>query len=151
MGRKDDNAFSMILEHVEGGSSEVRATPSSSDEIGHWSKDHDEGKLAVDVAQDDKHLFVVSTAAGAVPEKIEVLVHNDLLTIRGLRNTPLDNEENIEYYYKECFWGTFSRTVVLPTDVKGDLAHAKYQNGILTIKIPKRQADAKIEVEIIEE
>ncbi|MBT3538790.1 Hsp20/alpha crystallin family protein [Candidatus Parcubacteria bacterium] len=151
MKKQDDNAFAMILEHVNDRGSEVPATSVSSDEKDHWSKDHNEGKLAVDVAQDDKHIFVVSTAAGAVPDKIEVFVHNDLLTIRGVRHTPLDNEEDIEYFYKECFWGIFSRTIVLPTDVKGDLAHAKYQNGILTIKIPKRQADAKIEIEIIEE
>ncbi|HAT03745.1 MAG TPA: hypothetical protein DCS29_03155 [Candidatus Magasanikbacteria bacterium] len=151
MKHTDDNAFAMILEQTQTGSSQAPAKPISLDETNYWSEDHNEGKLAVDVAEDATDLFVVSTMAGSTPEKIEVYVHNDLLTIRGVRSTPLDHEKEITYFYTECFWGTFSRTIVLPTDVKGDLAHATYHNGILLVKIPKRQADAKIEVEIIDE
>lgn len=142
----------MILEQVNAGEvSEAPAQPVAFREIGEWTVEHDEGKLAVDVAHDDTHIFVVSTMAGAVADKIEVYVHNDLLTIRGLRHSPLGQEKEIEYFYTECFWGIFSRTIVLPTEVKGDLARAKYQSGILTVTIPKQEVDAKIEVEIVEE
>jgi len=153
MKTQDNNEiFAMVLEQVNAGDvSEAPAQPIASREIGDWSVEHSEGKLAVDVAHDDTHIFILSTIAGAVPDKIEVYVHNDLLTIRGLRHSPLDEEKEIEYFYTECFWGVFSRTIVLPTEVKGDLARAKYQSGILTVTIPKQKTDAKIEVEVVEE
>ena len=83
----------------------------------------------------EKNLFIVSTVAGAEVEKIEIFIHGDLLTIRGFRKNPLSFEENIEFFYKECFWGMFSRTIVLPIEVKGELANAKYQNGIFKTKV----------------
>jgi len=141
----------VILDGVQDGTSESFASPLLSDEVAHWTEKHSEGKLAVDVAHDDKPIFVVSTMAGAETDKIEVYVHNDLLTIRGTRKSPFEDTDNVEFYYKECFWGVFSRTIVLPTDVKGDLAHAKYENGILTVKIPKQKTDTKITVEIVDE
>ena len=152
MNNKKDNArYAMVLEHVQTGSSSAKARQISDADEQDWMSDHNEGKLAVDVAQNDTHLFVISTMAGAVSDKIEVFVHHDLLTIRGLRNTPLDERDDIEYFYEECFWGMFSRTIVLPVDVKGEDSQASYKNGILTVSIPKHQADTKISVEIIED
>jgi len=142
----------MVLENIKNDAMEVSASPRSSDDFKDWVEEgNTEGKLAVDVAQNDTHLFVVTTMAGARPDKIEVLVHNDLLTIRGTRYSPLENESDIEYYYEECFWGVFSRTIVLPVDVKGDLAHAKFQNGVLFVSIPKQKKDNKISIEIIDD
>lgn len=149
--KKDNTRYAMILEHVSSNPSSAMAQKVSAVDDNDWIADHNEGKLSVDVAQNDTHLFLVSTMAGAAADKIEVFVHYDLLTIRGLRNTPLDERDDIEYFYQECFWGVFSRTIVLPTDVKGDKAHATYQNGMLSISIPKHQSDTKISVEIIED
>lgn len=148
-----NGAFAMFLERVD--TQDVAQAParplSSLETVDEWALEHNEGKLAIDVAQNDTHIFVVSAMAGASPDKIEVYVHNDLLTIRGIRYNPLDEVGEINFFYKECFWGVFSRTIVLPTDVQGDLSHAKYQSGILVVTIPKRQADAKINIEVIEE
>ncbi|MFA7314993.1 MAG: Hsp20/alpha crystallin family protein [Candidatus Magasanikbacteria bacterium] len=150
--KKNDHSFAMVLENIKNDAMEVSASPRSSDDFKDWVEEgNTEGKLAVDVAQNDTHLFVVTTMAGARPDKIEVLVHNDLLTIRGTRYSPLENESDIEYYYEECFWGVFSRTIVLPVDVKGDLAHAKFQNGVLFVSIPKQKKDNKISIEIIDD
>ena len=60
-------------------------------------------------------------------------------------------EPDIEYYYNECYWGVFSRTIVLPINVKGDLAHAKFQNGVLFVSIPKQKIDNKISIEIVDD
>ncbi len=121
----------------------------SSDRDGDW-KLQNEGRLSVDVAQDDSHIFVVATMAGAVAGEIDVSIHNDVLTIRGKRVSPV-GEKVYEYYYQECFWGEFSRTIVLPADVKSEVAQAEYRNGILTVKIPKRGAGARIPVEVVDE
>lgn len=117
---------------------------------GDWQSEQ-EGQLAVDVAQTGRELVIVSTLAGAMADRLEVYVHNDLLTVRGMRCTPLALEPNLEYYHQECFWGKFSRTIVLPVDVKGDLARAEYKNGVLTVRIPKVQAHKKIAITIVDD
>lgn len=109
-----------------------------------------EGQLAIDVLETKEHLIVLSTLAGASSETIEVTIHNDLLTIRGERKHPLVQSVQ-QTYYQECFWGRFSRTVVLPVDVKGDLAQAEYTNGVLLIRIPKRDAHRRIPVIVVDE
>ncbi|OGH82045.1 MAG: hypothetical protein A2373_03335 [Candidatus Magasanikbacteria bacterium RIFOXYB1_FULL_40_15] len=115
-----------------------------------WRQDHREGELSVDVINTDNNIIVISTMAGAGADKIEVYVHNDLLTIKGERMAPYDDVEEGEYIHQECFWGKFSRTVVLPFDVKGEQAKAKYENGILTISIPKKKLDSKIKIKVVD-
>ena len=147
----DASVFEMILGTTD---SELAAASDKRSDFKlpeNWHEDHQEGQLAVDVAQTEKEVIVVSTMAGADTEKIEVYVHNDLLTIRGQRISPIVDETEDEYFHKECFWGKFSRTVVLPVDIKGDLASAEYKNGVLVIRIPKQKIDNKIPVVIVEE
>ncbi len=112
---------------------------------------HEEGQLAVDVLDTKKEIIILSTVAGAVPEKIDVSVHHDLVTIRGVRAMPAVAVDDISYLYQECFWGAFSRTIVLPVDVKGEFASAEYKNGVLTIRIPKKSTDIKIPIRIVDE
>ncbi len=153
MKRKDPSpTFAMILEHVSTGESEAVAAPTSSHvREKEWYEDTEEGKLSVDVLHDDTYVYIVSTVAGAVPDRFEVYIHNDLLTLRGERINPMKSKSNVEFYHSECFWGHFSRTIVLPVEVNGDLARAQYKNGILEITVPKRTHDRKISVEIVEE
>jgi HSP20 family protein len=89
--------------------------------------------------------------AGADSSNIEVYIHNDLLTIRGIRPKPMEESLETSYLYQECYWGKFSRTVVLPVDVRGDDACAEYKNGVLTIVIPKKKNDSRISVTIVED
>ena len=91
------------------------------------------------------------TIAGARLEAIEVFAHNDIITIRGRRDAPIAVEDGVEFIHTECFWGPFSRTIVLPAEIKAEQARAEYKNGVLTIRIPKRKVDTKISVKIIEE
>ena len=118
------------------------------EEVPDWHNSHQEGELAVDVLSKNKFIVVVSTMAGAVTEDIEVNIHNDLLTIRGRRKNPISDKGS--YHHQECYWGAFSRSIVLPVDVKADLAYAEYKNGVLKITIPKKDEDRKIPVNIIE-
>jgi HSP20 family protein len=143
--------FAMILENDSSDSTEVSAKKLEENISEDLSNNHDEGKLSVDVARNDSHVFIVSTISGAEAEKIEVFIHNDLLTIRGYRKNPLLKEKNIDFFYSECFWGVFSRTIVLPLEVKGDMANAKYQNGILTISVPIKNLNSKIKIEFLDD
>lgn len=116
-----------------------------------WQDQPQEGQLSIDVINTDTTIIVVSTMAGADVEKIEVYIHNDLLTIRGVRPKPIDESMETSYLYQECYWGKFSRTVVLPVEVKGDEARAEYKNGVLTIIIPKQKKDSRVVITIVED
>lgn len=115
-----------------------------------WNLENDEGQLSVDVGQTDNKLVIVATIAGAKPEDVSVNIHNDLLTIRGRREKEIEMKED-DYFYKECYWGNFSRTIVLPVDVLTDEAAASFKNGVLTIVIPKESAKKKVPIKVIEE
>ncbi|MCL4426921.1 Hsp20/alpha crystallin family protein, partial [Patescibacteria group bacterium] len=63
-------------------------------------------------------------------------ITNDMVTIRGKR----EKEEHVkgeDYYYQELYWGSFSRSIILPTDVETEKASASLKDGILTIRLPK--------------
>lgn len=95
-----------------------------------------EGTLSVDIYYKDNNLVIVSPIAGTSKENIEIIVQGDVLIIKGRRSAP-ENIEEQDYLRKECFWGPFSRTIVLPKSVDKDNIRAFYENGILIIKIPK--------------
>lgn len=141
--------FEMIIKSSDGQS--IGASPSDFRLPENWHENQQEGQLAVDVAETKEDLVVVSTIAGALAEKLEVYLHNDLLTIRGVRISPVDQLSQEDYFHQECYWGRFSRTIVLPVDVKTDLAKAEYNNGVLLIKIPKQKLETKVPIIVVEE
>ncbi|MBI3255867.1 MAG: Hsp20/alpha crystallin family protein [Candidatus Andersenbacteria bacterium] len=95
-----------------------------------------EGQLTVDVFQDDENIVIQSTIAGVSPDDLDVSITNDMVTIRGERRRQY-NADQEDYFYQECYWGTFSRSIILPVEIDADRAEAKIKNGILTIRIPK--------------
>jgi len=145
----NSSVFEMIINSTDG--QPIGAKPSDFQLPENWQEHQQEGQLAVDVAETTKDLIIVSTIAGALAEKLEVYLHNDLLTIRGLRVSPINELGLDSYFHQECFWGKFSRTIVLPVDVKSDLARAEYNNGVLLIKIPKQKLETKVPIIIVEE
>lgn len=116
-----------------------------------WDDDYEEGELSIDVFEDDGNNIVVkSTIAGVKPEDIDISVNNDMLTIRGKR----EYEEKVEeknYFYRECYWGNFSRSIILPCEVKVDKISAKLKNGVLTVKLPKAKTEKKVAIKVVEE
>jgi len=104
------------------------ATTSSSDEL--------EGQLTVDVFQDDENIIVQSTVAGVNPDDLEINITSESVTVKGKREKSEVVEEK-DYFYQECFWGSFSRSIILPQEVDPEKSNAALKNGILTIKMPK--------------
>ncbi len=100
-----------------------------------WMNDAREGELAVDVFQTDDAVVIQAAIAGVRSEDIAIDIQNDIVTIRGMRLAPA-NVPPDRYLYKECFWGPFSRTIILPFGVRSEDADAVFQNGILTLKLP---------------
>ena len=111
-----------------------------------------EGELALDVYQDKNAVFVKSTMAGVKPEDIDIAINGDMLTIKGSRRQHEEIKDE-DYFYQECYWGSFSRSVILPVEVEVDKVSATLKDGILTVKLPKsKKAKAKkISVRMVSE
>jgi HSP20 family protein len=101
------------------------------------AEEKQEGTLTVDVYFKDNDLVIIAPIAGASLENIEILVDGDVLIIKGERMPP-DNIDPSLYEHQECFWGPFSRTIILPKDLDLENIRAYYHNGILMVKIPKK-------------
>jgi HSP20 family protein len=111
------------------------------------TSDDSEGQLTIDVYQTDNDIVIKSTIAGVKPEDLDVSINNDMLTIRGERkNDEQVPEEN--YYYQECYWGTFSRSVILPVDVVAEKIEASMKNGILTVRMPKADSNRTKKIQV---
>jgi len=117
-----------------------------------WSSNETEGQLAIDVYQTPADIVIKSTIAGVKPEDLDIAIANDMVTIRGHRKGD-DNLGKDDFFYQECYWGPFSRSIILPVDVQTEKSLATLVNGVLTIKLPKseRIKTKKIEIKHHEE
>jgi HSP20 family protein len=100
------------------------------------AEDESEGQLTIDVYQKNDDIVVQSAVAGVDSENIEINVTPESVTIRGKREKP-ESIEDKDYFYQECFWGRFSRSIILPHEIDPEKAVASVKNGILTIRLPK--------------
>ena len=110
----------------------------------------EEGELTVDIYDHSDSIMIQSTVAGVKPEDLDVAITNDTVTIRGKRERSEEIEDR-NYYYKELFWGGFSRSVILPEEIEEDEAEATLKHGLLTIKLPKKKRGVvqKLKVKVI--
>jgi len=97
-----------------------------------------EGQLAVDVYQTDHDIVLKAPVAGVTPEDIDITITDDVITVKGERK--LDpNIPQEAYFSQECYYGPFSRSIILPIPVSSEEADATFKNGILIITIPKAE------------
>jgi len=98
----------------------------------------EEGQLAVDVFQTDNEIVIQSTIAGVKAGNLDVTIQNDMVTIRGERKKEIETMPK-NYFYQECYWGPFSRSIILPEEIKAEKAEAQLRDGILTLHLPKAE------------
>jgi HSP20 family protein len=94
--------------------------------------------LTVDMYETDDEVVVEATVPGVKPEEIDVKVAGNILTIRGERKEE-KKEERTSYVYRERSYGSFHRSVTLPTEVDVDKAKAEFEHGVLTLTLPKSE------------
>lgn len=111
--------------------------------------DYEEGQLSIDVYQTPKDIVVKSTIAGVKPQDIDISINNDMLTIRGKREVEETVKED-DYLYRECYWGSFSRSIILPVEIAADKVEAELQNGVLTVRLPKTKVSKQISIKVKE-
>jgi HSP20 family protein len=101
-----------------------------------------EGQLVVDVYETEDEIVIQSAIAGISPDDLDISIENDVVNIRGKREKTLEKHDR-NYFYSECYWGYFSREIILPKEVDAEAAEASMKNGILTIRIPKAEKGNK--------
>ena len=114
-----------------------------------WEKEQGEGELAVDIIETSDAVVIVAPMAGTAPADIELHLQNDCLTIRGKRRSPVNM--SVQSFHEECFWGNFSRTIVLPFDVQAEEAQSEYRHGVLTVTLPKARKAKSIPLLVVDE
>jgi HSP20 family protein len=106
------------------------------------------GQLAVDVYETKEKLVVKGRVAGVNKGDLDVSISDNTLTIKGTLSA--GNEEGVEnYFLQECYWGEFSRSLVLPVPVKEDEIEALLKDGVLTISFSKLKQDTVKKIEIL--
>jgi HSP20 family molecular chaperone IbpA len=107
----------------------------------------EEGELAVDVYQTPTHIIIKAMIAGVRPEDLDVSITRDMVTLRGKRERHVEGTAG-DFFFQELYWGSFSRTIVLPQEVDIEDADATEKHGLLTLRLPKldkgRQAKLKV-------
>ncbi len=109
------------------------------------AEDDNEGQLAIDVYQDDHNIYLVAPIAGVKASDVSISITDEVITIRGKRSPGHDIPAD-KHLVKECYWGNFSRSYVVPIATNSDSAKAILEDGLLRIIVPK---DDKVKTKFI--
>jgi HSP20 family protein len=96
-----------------------------------------EARLPIDAYTTDDEIVVTAVVPGVNPEEVEITYEGDTLTIKG-KTSP--RQEGVSYIFTERFHGSFMRTLQLNVPVDADKIDASFENGILTLVLPKAEA-----------
>ena len=107
----------------------------------------DEGELAVDVYETPEQVVVQAMVAGVRPDQLDVAITREMCTISGRREAPRDASRD-EYMNSELYWGSFSRSIILPGEVEVEESEASENHGLLTIRLPKINKDMETKLEV---
>ena len=123
--------------------------PVADDTADEWNEDEPvAGQLAVDVYETRERLMVKGRVAGVNKGDLDLSISDNTLTIKGTLSA--GNEEDVEnYFLQECYWGEFSRSLVLPVPVKEDEIEAVLKDGVLTISFSKLKQDTIKKIEVL--
>jgi len=108
----------------------------------------EEGQLTIDVYQTPTEIVIESPIAGVEADTLDVQISHDAVSIRGERRRSEDSRGH-DYLYQECYWGRFSRSVILPQEIDAENATATLtKNGVLRVQLPKliRTTSRKLKV-----
>jgi HSP20 family molecular chaperone IbpA len=107
----------------------------------------EEGELTVDVYQTPDDIIIKTIVAGVRPDDLDISITRDMVTFRGSRVESGEVSEN-DYFHRELYWGSFSRTILLPQEIDVDGSEAVEKHGLLILKLPKldksRQTKLKV-------
>lgn len=119
-------------------------------EAGWLEEENEEAQLTVDVYQTPTEIIIKSIVAGVKPDDLQISITRDMVTIRGKREENKEGEDD-DYFYNELYWGSFSRTIMLPQEIEPEETEAIEKHGLLVIRLPKvdREKQTKLKVRSI--
>ncbi|MBI2120337.1 MAG: Hsp20/alpha crystallin family protein [Parcubacteria group bacterium] len=106
-----------------------------------------EGQLTADVYQTNSEIIIQTMTAGVRPDDLNISITPEKVSISGKREAPRGISEE-DYFYKELYWGAFSRTIVLPQEVVAEEAEAVEKHGLLIIRLPKLDKNKQHRIKI---
>jgi HSP20 family protein len=114
-----------------------------------WDESEDlPGQLAVDVYETKERLVVKARTAGVNKHDLDVSISDNTLSIRGTLSA--GNEDDVvNYFVQECYWGEFSRSIALPVPVKEEEIEAVLKDGVLTISFTKVKQDTVKKIQVL--
>ncbi len=95
-----------------------------------------DGQLTVDVYQTDNDIIIEVMIPAVKPDDLDISINRETVTLRGKRERYRLVEDD-QFFFRELFWGSFSRTILLPQEIEPEQADAREKNGLLTITLPK--------------
>lgn len=126
----------------------VNSKKNGKENISNWIEEEEQdAELTMDVYQTPTDIIVQTMVAGVKPEDLEITIARDMITIKGKRGESRTIDED-NYFTKELYWGTFSRTMLLPQEIDPEEAEATEKHGLLTIKLPKIDKEKKTSVKV---
>ena len=131
----DDPSTTRAVFEGEGGERHAHIVPRDRDDKS-LAGEEPAGELAVDVYQTPDAIVVKALVAGVHPASIDISLTREMLTISGSREDEREVDEE-HYFQRELYWGSFSRTILLPEEIDVDMAEASERHGILMIRLPK--------------
>jgi len=112
--------------------------------------EEEDGELSVDVYQTQNEIIIEAMIAGVKPEDLQISITRDMVTIKGRRDGNTQILED-DYFYRELYWGSFSRSILLPHEIEIESVEAVEKHGLLIIRLPKvdKAKQAKVKVKSI--
>jgi HSP20 family protein len=119
-----------------------------STDIKEWSSPEEEpSELSVDVYQTPDEIVVKAMTAGVKPEDLDIDIARDMITITGHRKEGTLAETG-DYLTQELFWGSFTRTIMLPEEIDPEQTIATEKNGLVIIRLPKLDKKKRTKVRV---
>ena len=142
-----DDIAAAFLSEDEAPAGEADSAPQAAEDES-WDDEPVAGQLAVDVYETKEKLVVKGRVAGVNKNELDVSISDNTVTVKGTLSA--GNEDNVEnYFLQECYWGEFSRSIVLPVPVKEDEIEAVLKDGVLTISFAKQQQDTVKKIQVL--
>ena len=114
-----------------------------------WDESDDlPGQLAVDVYETKERLVVKARTAGVNKHDLDVSIADNTLSIRGTLSAGSEDDV-VNYFVQECYWGEFSRSIALPVPVKEEEIEAVLKDGVLTISFTKVKQDTVKKIQVL--
>lgn len=150
------NQYDEVLDddHEFGDDDDVAVKTYGDDDESEWhggqeepGEEVQEGELPVDMYHTGDAVVIRALVAGVSPDDLDIAITRDMVTIKGIREEYQEATDE-DYYHRELFWGSFSRTLLLPEEVLIDEAEAQEKHGMLEIRLPKVDKDRSTRLKV---